>query len=160
MLRKVEIKDAQSICDIYNYYVKNTIVTFEEDEVSIEDMQNRIINIGGKYPWLVFEKNNEILGYAYAGEWKSRCAYRYSAEISVYIKNGFIGNKTGSLLYSALIDSLSKSDIHSLIAGISLPNEISIAIHEKFGFEKIGQFKEVGFKFNTWIDVGYWEKIL
>lgn len=160
MLRKVEIKDAQSICDIYNYYVKNTIVTFEEDEVSIEDMQNRIINIGGKYPWLVFEKNNEILGYAYADVWKSRCAYRYSAEVSVYIKNGFIGNKTGSLLYSALIDSLSKSDIHSLIAGISLPNEISIAIHEKFGFEKIGQFKEVGFKFNTWIDVGYWEKIL
>ena len=160
MVRNIEIKDAAIIADIYNYYVRNTIITFEEDAVSAIEMEERIKNVSLKYPWIVFEQNCEVIGYAYAGEWKSRCAYRYSAEVSVYVKHGFTGNKTGTILYKELIEKLKSTDIHSLIAGISLPNEISIAIHEKFGFSKIGQFIEVGRKFNKWIDVGYWEKIL
>lgn len=159
MIRNAVNTDSKSISEIYNYYVKNTIITFEEDEVSEDEMAHRINSVSEKYPWIVYEENGEVLGYAYAGEWKSRCAYRFSVEVSVYVKNGFTGKKIGTLLYSELIKKLSETKVHSLIAGISLPNEGSIAIHEKFGFEKIGQFVEVGYKFNKWIDVGYWEKI-
>ncbi|MFM9944876.1 MAG: arsinothricin resistance N-acetyltransferase ArsN1 family B [Bacteroidia bacterium] len=160
MIRNAEPKDAKAICDIYNYYVLNTIVTFEEDMVQAEDMAERIKTVLEKYTWLVFENEGEIVGYAYAGEWKSRCSYRFSVESSVYLKHGLSGQGIGSKLYSALFKALEKTDIHAIIGGISLPNEGSIALHEKFGFEKVAQFKEVGFKFDKWIDVGYWEKII
>ena len=160
MIRHANLEDAQAICDIYNYYVLNTIVTFEEDIVLADDMADRIKKVSEKYVWLVYEQEGEIIGYAYAGEWKSRCSYRFSVESSVYLKNGFSGKGIGSKLYEALIKNLEKTDIHAVIGGISLPNEGSIALHEKFGFEKIAQFKEVGFKFEKWIDVGYWEKII
>lgn len=160
MIRNAASKDAQAICDIYNYYVLNTIVTFEEDAVLAEDMAERIMKVSEKYVWLVYEQDEEIVGYAYAGEWKSRCSYRFSVESSVYLKNGFSGKGIGSKLYDALLTELEKTNIHAVIGGISLPNEGSIALHEKFGFEKIAQFKEVGYKFEKWIDVGYWEKII
>lgn len=160
MIRNAKSEDAQSICDIYNYYVLNTIVTFEEDIVIADDMAERINKVSEKYMWLVYEQEGEIIGYAYAGEWKSRCSYRFSVESSVYLKNGFSGNGIGSKLYDALLKELNKTNIHAVIGGISLPNKGSIALHEKFGFEKIAQFKEVGYKFEKWIDVGYWEKII
>jgi L-amino acid N-acyltransferase YncA len=160
MIRHANTEDAQAICDIYNYYVLNTIVTFEEDIVLAEDMADRIKKVSEKYVWLVYEQEGEIIGYVYAGEWKSRCSYRFSVESSVYLKNGFSGKGIGSKLYEALLKKLEKTNIHAVIGGISLPNEGSIALHEKFGFEKIAQFKEVGFKFEKWIDVGYWEKII
>lgn len=160
MIRNAKPEDAQDICDIYNYYVLNTIVTFEEDIVLADDMADRITKVSEKYVWLVYEQEGEIIGYAYAGEWKSRCSYRFSAESSVYLKNGFSGKGIGAKLYDALLKELNKTNIHAVIGGISLPNEGSIALHEKFGFEKIAQFKEVGYKFNKWIDVGYWEKII
>lgn len=160
MIRNAKPEDAQAICNIYNYYVLNTIVTFEEDVVLADDMAERIKKVSEKYTWLVYEQNGEIIGYAYAGEWKSRCSYRFSVESSVYLKNGFSGQGIGSKLYEALLKKLEKTDIHAVIGGISLPNEGSIALHEKFGFEKIAQFKEVGYKFEKWIDVGYWEKII
>jgi L-amino acid N-acyltransferase YncA len=160
MIRNAQPEDAQAICDIYNYYVLDTIVTFEEDSVLADDMADRIKKVSEKYTWLVYEQEGEIIGYAYAGEWKSRCSYRFSVESSVYLKNGFSGKGIGSKLYEALFKEIEKTDIHAVIGGISLPNEASIALHEKFGFEKIAQFKEVGYKFEKWIDVGYWEKII
>lgn len=160
MIRNAKPEDAEAICDIYNYYVINTIVTFEEDAVLPEEMKNRINTVMEKYPWLVYEYEGKIIGYAYCGEWKSRCAYRYSVESSVYLNSQYSGQGIGSKLYQALFDALKDSKIHGIIGGISLPNPESIALHEKFGFEKIGQFKEVGYKFDKWIDVGYWEKIL
>jgi L-amino acid N-acyltransferase YncA len=160
MIRNAQPEDAQAICDIYNYYVLDTIVTFEEDSVLADDMADRIKKVSEKYTWLVYEQEGEIIGYAYAGDWKSRCSYRFSVESSVYLKNGFSNQGIGSKLYEALLKDLEKTDIHAVIGGISLPNEASIALHEKFGFEKIAQFKEVGYKFEKWIDVGYWEKII
>lgn len=159
MIRDVNIDDAKQICAIYNYYVLNTIVTFEESEVEIDDMESRIESITRKLPWIVYEEDQKILGYAYASEWKSRCAYKNSLETTVYLKNGESGNGIGSKLYAELIERLKAQNYHALIGGISLPNEASAALHEKFGFEKIGQFKEVGHKFDKWIDVGYWELI-
>jgi phosphinothricin acetyltransferase len=160
MIRDITVKDASQICEIYNYYILNTIITFEESIVSEEEMKHRIEETIKKLPWIVFEKEDEILGYAYASEWKSRCAYKYSLESTVYLKNGSEANGIGSLLYDELIKKISAKKYHAIIGGISLPNEASIALHEKFGFEKIAHFKEVGYKFNSWIDVGYWELIL
>lgn len=159
MIRPATPSDAEAICDIYNYYVLNTIVTFEEDAVSPEEMAERIAEITEKYPWLVYEEGGKVRGYAYAGPWKSRCAYRYSSECTIYLENGCGAKGVGTQLYEALFKAL-PVDLHSIIGGIALPNGASVAIHEKFGFEKVAQFKEVGYKQNKWIDVGYWEKIL
>ena len=105
MIRKATPEDAQAICDIYNYYVLNTIVTFEEDIVLADDMAERIKKVSEKYTWLVHEQDEEIIGYAYAGEWKSRCSYRFSVESSVYLKNGFSGHGIGSKLYTAIFSN-------------------------------------------------------
>jgi phosphinothricin acetyltransferase len=160
MIRDITVNDAAQICEIYNYYILNTIITFEESIVSEQEMMLRIEETIKKLPWIVFEKKGEIHGYAYASEWKSRCAYKYSLESTVYLKNGLEGNGIGSQLYDELIKKIRDKKYHAVIGGISLPNEASIALHEKFGFEKIAHFKEVGYKFNSWIDVGYWELIL
>ena len=160
MIREVKKQDARAIADIYNYYITDTIVTFEEEVVQGGEMSNRIENISSKFPWIVYEKDGAVVGYAYANHWKSRCAYRYSVETTVYLKHGEEGKGIGSLLYQELISRAKDMGCHVLIGGISLPNAGSIALHEKFGFEKIALFKEVGFKFDKWIDVGYWELIL
>jgi len=160
MIRPVNIEDAREIAEIYNYYILNSCVTFEEIPVSIEEMSGRIQATHSKFPWLVYEKDKEIIGYAYAIEWKLRSAYKHTAEISVYLKNETTKNGIGSLLYKELISQLTEMHIHAVIGGISLPNSISVALHEKFGFEKVAQFKEVGYKFKKWIDVGYWELLI
>lgn len=160
MIRPVRSDDAAAICDIYNYYIDNTIITFEEEQVEPAEMKDRILQITKKLPWIVFEKDDMVAGYAYASEWKSRCAYKHSLETTVYLRQGMEGNGIGSKLYAELIEWLRKEKYHAAIGGISLPNDASIALHEKFGFKKIGQFVEVGYKFDKWIDVGYWELLL
>jgi len=160
MLRNIQPDDAAQICEIYNHYVLNTIITFEESPVSEHEMKSRIEQITRKLPWIVYEKNHKIIGYAYASAWKSRCAYKFSVESTVYLKKGEEGKGIGTILYKELIAQLEKKGYRAIIGGIALPNNASIALHEKYGFQKIGQFIEVGYKFNTWIDVGYWELIL
>ncbi len=160
MIRDVTSTDAQQIADIYNYYILNTTVTFEEEEVLAQTMQERISEVTSKYPWLVYEKNGEVLGYAYGSAWKSRCAYKFSVETTVYLKHGLSQKGIGSELYRELLVRLKKLQLHGIIGGVALPNDACIALHQKFGFEKVAHFKEVGFKFEKWIDVTYWEKIL
>ncbi len=160
MIRSVKHDDAAHIAGIYNHYVVNSIVTFELESVSVDEMAKRIDTICKRYPYLVYEEDGVVLGYAYATQWKARQAYQHSVESSVYLHHDAIGKGIGSMLYAMLLDKLKEMSIHAVIGGISLPNEPSITLHEKFGFEKIGQFKQVGRKFNRWIDVGYWELIL
>ena len=155
MIREIVASDSEQICNIYNYYIENTIITFEEKTISVSDMQERIQS--SKLPWLVFEENNKVLGYAFASEWKARCAYRFSVEVSIYLDHKKTGKKIGTPLYKELISQLKNLNYHSLIAGIALPNEASVKFHEKFGFEKVAHFKKVGFKFDKFIDVGYWQ---
>ena len=111
-------------------------------------------------PWLVAELHNQIIGWAYASPWKSRSAYRHSVEITVYLSKQNQSQGYGSRLYQALFAELQKLPVHSVIGGITLPNDASIALHEKFGLRKIGHFKEVGYKFGRWLDVGYWQATL
>ncbi|MBK5209456.1 MAG: N-acetyltransferase [Flavobacteriaceae bacterium] len=160
MIRTVKFEDAQEIAEIYNYYILNSCVTFEEIPISIEEMSERIQAAHSKFPWLVYEKDKEIIGYAYASVWKPRSAYKYTIESTIYLKKEATKNGIGSLLYKELISRLTNLGFHAVIGGISLPNEASIALHEKFGFKKVAQFKEVGYKFNKWIDVGYWELLI
>jgi phosphinothricin acetyltransferase len=151
------MNDAKIICDIYNYYVKDTIITFEESPIGVEEMKSRIVEVTKELPWIVFEENKCVVGYAYASRWKSRCAYRYSVESTVYVDPYFKNRKIGSLLYSELINILGKKKMHSILAGIALPNEHSVKFHEKFDFVNVAHLKEVGWKFEKWIDVGYWQ---
>ena len=155
MVRTVIPSDATQIAEIYN-----TVVTFEEEPVVAEVMLGRITEVTEKFPWLVYELDGNVIGYAYASSWKSRCAYKYSVETTVYLKKGMSGKGYGAALYAELLERLNKLNLHGIIGGIALPNEGSIALHKKFGFEQVAHFKEVGNKFNKWIDVTYWEKIL
>ena len=158
-IRKVNLKDARQISEIYNFYVMETHHSFENEAVSINDMMDRIEAISASCPFLVCEEKNEILGFAYATHYKPRSAYQHSVEVSVYLKNDVKHKGIGTKLYERLFEEIDKMRVHAIIAGISLPNDASIRLHEKFGFEKVAHFREVGFKMNRWIDVGYWEVI-
>ena len=160
MIRPVRAEDGAAICAIYNHYVENSISTFEEKQVQIDEMRKRIRKISAKYPYLVWEDDSgEIDGFAYINTWKEREAYRFSAELSVYIKDDLRGRGMGRSLVERLLEEARKTEIHSLVSGIVLPNDASVSLHEKFGFVKIGLFREIGFKLNRWLDVGYWELI-
>ncbi len=158
-VRKAKIEDTHQIKEIYNYYIRNTHHTFETEPIDSGEMRKRIDETINSYPFFVGEENSEILAYAFAAQYKSRCAYKSSAEVSVYVKNNLRQKGIGKILYEKLLEELSKTDVHAIIAGIALPNEPSIKLHENFGFEKVAHFREVGFKLGRWIDVGYWELI-
>ena len=158
-IRQAKLTDAEQIAEIYNFYVLKTHHTFETEPITSGEMQNRIGEIIKNYPYFVAEENEEILAFAYAAKYKPRSAYKHSVEVSVYVKSGIKGKGFGTKLYEKLFDELRQSDVHAIIAGIALPNEASIKLHENFGFEKVAHFREVGFKFDKWIDVGYWERI-
>ena len=166
MIRPVSPEDGAAICSIYNHYVETTIYTFEETPLQINEMRERIRKISSKYPYLVYEDElGEINGYTYINTWKERSAYRFSAELSIFVRDYYRGRGIGRKLMERLLEEIdkteiNKTDIHSLVSGIVLPNDPSVALHEKFGFVKIGQFREIGKKFDKWLDVGYWELIL
>jgi L-amino acid N-acyltransferase YncA len=160
MIRQVKDSDADAMCRIYNKYIVSTRITFEETPLQVDDMVSRIKNITQNYPWLVYEENGRVIGYTYASKWKERSAYRYSVETGIYIDSDYVGKGIGTILKGELLKALREKSIHSVICGIALPNQASIALCEKYRFEKIAHFKEVGYKLGEWVDVGYWELIL
>src|SRR5690242_3432128 len=129
MIRSVQPEDAAQICDIYNHYVRETVVTFEESPVSAMEMAQRIADITVRLPWLVWEEDGAVLGYAYASPWKVRAAYRHSVEASIYLPPHATGRGIGSNLYKALIEDVRHRDIHAVIGGAALPNPASVALH-------------------------------
>ncbi|MEM1405433.1 MAG: N-acetyltransferase family protein [Bacteroidota bacterium] len=159
MIRKAHLSDDLNIANIYNYYILNSMSTFEEQPVSQGEMRLRIEQVQVSLPWLVYETNNEIRGYAYATQWKPRSAYRNTVESTVYVRYDSYGKGIGRQLYEKLIEELKALKLHAVLAGITLPNEASMVLHEKLGFTKVGKLKEVGYKFEKWADVGYWELI-
>jgi L-amino acid N-acyltransferase YncA len=161
MIRVATFTDAAAVADLYNHYVIETVATFEEVPIPATEMARRIEDVrSASLPWLVAEEGSRIVGYAYAAPWRTRSAYRYSAEITVYVGPEHAKRGIGSNLYAQLFPLLQARPIHALMGGIALPNEASIALHEKFGLRKVAHFEEVGFKFNRWIDVGYWQRTL
>lgn len=162
MIRPASLSDAERICDIYNEYVANTRITFEEEAVPPTEMADRIAIISKDYPWLVYEdeKSGKVIGYTYATRWKERSAYRHSVETGIYLDSSSVGKGIGTKLKKALLERLKEQSIHTVISGIALPNPASIALFEKLGFEMVAHFKEVGYKFDEWVDVGYWQLLL
>jgi phosphinothricin acetyltransferase len=160
MIRPVRSADATAICGIYNYYVEHTVITFDEIPVSVESMADHIGETTAHFPWIVWEEGGEVLGYAYFHQWKERRAYRFSVEDSIYLKEGFQGQGAGKKLLARLLEEVKNTGIHAVVAGITIPNEKSIGLHEKFGFKKIALFPEIGYKLGKWLDVGYWTLVL
>lgn len=161
IVRAARVADAVQIAEIYNHYIANTVITFEEEAVSAEEMTSRIeaVHKAG-LPWLVAEQEGSLAGYSYASPWKTRSAYRHSVETTVYLRHGKEGRGIGSTLYSALLPLLRERGVHAVIGGAALPNPASVALHEKLGFEPVATFRQVGFKHDRWVDVAYWERIL
>jgi len=161
LVRPATAADAEAIARIYNHYVANTVITFEEESVSVADMAARIAEAQSlSLPWLVAEVDGAIVGYAYARRWRPRSAYRYSAETTIYLERGYEGRGIGSTLYSALLPLLRERGMHVAIGGVALPNDASIALHEKLGFESVATFRQVGFKHDRWVDVTYLQLVL
>jgi len=157
MIRPATSADAGAIAAIYNNYVATTTITFEEEAVALSEMASRITTVSAQLPWYVYERNGEVIGYAYATPWRARSAYRFSVETTVYVAPACARQGVGLQLYTALIEALRARGIQVALGGIALPNLASVALHENLGFEKVAHFKRVGRKFEQWIDVGYWE---
>lgn len=158
-IREVALEDALGVSQIYNHYIQTSHSTFEVEPVSAPEMEDRIHDLADlAYPFFVAELDDRIVGYAYGHQFRTRAAYCHSIEVSVYVRDGIGGTGIGSALYEVLIPTVfDNNNVHTAIAGISLPNDTSVRLHEKFGFEKVAHFVEVGLKFGRWIDVGYWQ---
>jgi len=160
MIRPVKFTDAKQIADIYNYYVLNSVVTFDETLFTEADFKERIFSVSKQYPFLVYEEEGRILGYAYANMFRQKPAYKNTVETTIYMANDVQGKQMGTKLYTVLLQQLKEQKYHVAIGGLTLPNTASVKLHEKLGFKQVAHFKEVGYKFNKWLDVGFWELIL
>jgi len=157
MIRNVQIEDAQELLDIYNYYVVNTVITFDLEALSLDAFKEKITTVSTDYPFIVYEENSEILGYAYGSKFRPKPAYNNTVESTVYLKHGTQGKQIGSKLYNELLFLLKQKNVHVVLGVLTLPNEASVKLHEKFGFKEVAHLKEVGLKFGEWQDVGFWQ---
>lgn len=160
MIRSATHDDSGKIAEIYNHYIENSVITFEETLIDAAEVRSRIGDPTTDLPWFVHESDEVVVGYAYASPWNKRAAYRHSVEISIYLDRDAVGKGIGRKLYSHLIEDLKARSIHAVIGGVALPNPASVALHESLGFEKVAHYREVGRKFGKWIDVAYWQLIL
>lgn len=174
LIRPATGADAAALAEIYNHYVLHSVVTFETESVTAADMAARLTKVTATgLPWLVAVEPHEddadaVVGYAYAGTFKERHAWRHCLETSVYVAPDACGRGIGRALYTELFALLATltpeqsvhAPVHTLIAGIALPNAASVALHEAFQMEKVGVVREGGRKFDQWIDVGYWQRMV
>ncbi|MGJ8670860.1 MAG: GNAT family N-acetyltransferase [Oceanococcus sp.] len=157
-IRAATLEDADEIARIYNHYIDNSVSTFEEERVTAAIMRLRMAELlEPTRPWLVAEEAGLVLGYAYAGTWKGRSAYRYTVETTVYLDHQCPGRGIGRALYTQLLTQLRAAGMHMAIGCISLPNAASVGLHESLGFQLVGTFSQVGFKHDRWVDIGYWQ---
>ena len=159
-IRIAKIDDAKDLLHIYEYYVTNTSITFEYDVPTIEEFKNRIETTLKRYPYIVAEENGKIHGYAYAGAFKSRRAYDWSVETSIYVQYGNSSKGVGTLLYNELERLLKLQNIINVNACITYPNEKSQEFHKKFGYNTVAHFTKCGYKFNKWHDMIWMEKFI
>eukprot|EP01029_Cantina_marsupialis_P005966 TRINITY_DN164968_c0_g1_i2.p1 TRINITY_DN164968_c0_g1~~TRINITY_DN164968_c0_g1_i2.p1 ORF type:complete len:163 (+),score=23.02 TRINITY_DN164968_c0_g1_i2:37-525(+) len=158
LVRDADISDFEQITKIYNYYIKETVITFEEELVNSKDMIERFEKIiKTNLPWIVVEENGDILGYAYAHFWHERSAYRFTVEPSIYLNQNHLGKGLGKILYEELINRLKKLGIKNVLSLITVPNDASLALHRKFGFEVVGRLPDIGFKFEKWQSTEFWQ---
>ncbi|MES2780776.1 MAG: N-acetyltransferase family protein [Bacteroidota bacterium] len=156
-IRLVEEKDTVALRDIYAHYVENTHVSFEYRAPDSEEFRERILTITEEFPWLVCLQNDKAIGYAYAHKHRLRDAYQWSPESTIYLAPDFHTKGIGSILYKTLFDVLKLQGYHTVFAGVALPNEKSVGIHQRMGFEDIGIFQKVGYKNGKWHDTRWFQ---
>lgn len=160
-LRLATPDDAQGVLEIYAPIVRETTISFELEVPSSDEMARRITTTLSRHPWLVATDDHQhVLGYAYAGTHRSRAAYQWSCEVSVYIHPDAHRRGIASLLYRALFEILALQGFGSIFAGITQPNAKSVALHRAMGFEPVGVYRNIGFKFGRWCDVEWWQQSL
>ena len=157
-IRTAKPTDAAALLEIYRPVVEETVTSFELAVPTADEFSERIKSVLQSHQWLVMENNDEIIAYAYASAHRAREAYKFSTETSVYVRSGNRGKGVAKTLYTALFDSIGDLGFHNAYAGIALPNDASIALHASCGFEEIGTFREIGFKFDRWHDVSWWQR--
>ena len=160
MIRVARVEDAAEILAIYAPVVKTTAISFEVDPPSLATMQQRITAILQTHPWLVYEHQEHICGYAYASRHRERAAYQWSADVTVYVHPEWRRRGVGHALYTSLLAVLRLQGFFNAYAGITLPNPASVGVHESVGFRPLGVYREVGYKLGAWHDVGWWSLAL
>jgi phosphinothricin acetyltransferase len=150
-------RDAADCAAIYAPFVRDTAVSFEERPPDRDEFAQRIEQLSARYPWLVAEEGGAVVGYAYAAPHRDRASYRWAADVTVYIGEGWRGRGLGNAIYGALLPLLARQGVQIAIAGITLPNEASVALHERCGFVRVGVYRRIGWKLGAWHDVGWWE---
>lgn len=161
----VTVRDAQRVdavvcAAIYATYVRETVVSFEEEPPDEIEMTRRIIDAQARHAWLVAERHGEVVGYAYGGAFRTRAAYRHTCEVSVYVARPDQGSGVGTTLYAALLDRMRETGHHLAVAAATMPNEGSERLHRRLGFEVVGTFREVGHKQGEWWDTRWFQKLL
>jgi L-amino acid N-acyltransferase YncA len=152
-IRDAHESDASACAAVYGHYVRATAATFETDPPSVAEVGRRIYACQESHAWLVSESAGVVTGFAYGTRFAERPAYRWSCEVSVYLDPARLGTGAGSALYDALLTRLLERGFHVAFAKISQPNDASNALHAKFGFERVGLLRRVGFKLGAWHDV-------
>ena len=167
VIRRVELADAERLLEIYDYYVKNTAITFEYDTPDLDEFKTRIMNIMERYPYLVILRDGKIEGYAYAGAFKGRKAYDWSCEVTIYLAHNAQKIGMGRRLYEVLEAELKKMGVVNLYACIAYPEgedmyltTNSADFHAHLGYKKIGEFQNCGYKFHRWYHMIWMEKII
>jgi phosphinothricin acetyltransferase len=157
MIRAARHDDFSAIASITNHYVATTAIHFAYEPLTVAHLLAMWEKGGDRFPWFVADQGG-VLGYAKAGTWRDRAAYSWTAEIGLYIAHDARGQGLGRALYSELLDQLAARGFRSAIAGITLPNDPSVALHEAFGFVSVGTVRDAGWKSGAWHDVEFWQK--
>ncbi len=151
-IRPASPEDAEVLLAIYAHYVRTSPVSFELDPPSLDEFRARIAKAQSRWEWLVADEAGELVGYAYGTQHRERPAYRFTVETSAYVKDGCGGRGIGSALYWELLDRLTLRGYCTAVAGITLPNDASVALHRTVGFQTVGVFPRIGWKFGRWHD--------
>jgi L-amino acid N-acyltransferase YncA len=160
ILRVARPTDADAMLQIYAPYIRNTSFTFETEVPDSSQFADRIAHYLQSYPWLVYEVDNKVAGYAYAARHRERTAYQWSVEASVYIHDDFQRRGIATILYEALIRMLKQQGFRNVYAVINLPNEKSVSFHESLGFSYFATYEQVGYKLGKWKNVGWWRLVI
>ncbi|HEX5470542.1 MAG TPA: arsinothricin resistance N-acetyltransferase ArsN1 family B [Lacipirellulaceae bacterium] len=156
-IRFARLTDAAGIRAIYAPYCESTCVSFETVAPNMDEMRERINRVAVQHPWLVCEVGGQIVGYVYASQFRERAAYRWAVEVAIYVATDYHGHGVGRALYHTLFSILRYQGYFKAFAGISLPNDASVGLHERMGFRPAAVFRGVGYKCERWIDVGWWQ---
>ena len=152
--------DAEAISRIYAPYVADTATSFETEPPTASEIAGRVVETLASHPWIVYDENGVVGGYAYATKHRARSAYQWSTEVSVYVAETFRRRHIGQALYTSLFAILGAQGFVNAYAGITLPNAASVRLHESLGFEPVGVYRRIGYKLGSWHDVGWWQLAL